>query len=302
MAMLDAMNAENAVNTANLSSYNLTNFTCASFTCPSNGTHTPKAAAEPNGSIICAGPPVIVGDFIGPACTLEDCCDKTTYTCANFTCPNNGTYPPKAEPPGSINCSGPPFIVGDDLWEACTLEDCCDNTTYTCANFTCPSNGTHGPKAEPPGSIICAGPPFIVGDFWEACTLEDCCDLPTTTVTTTTTTILYELSLATILKTRQFFGSSPVGVNNLTVPTHTPLLSFTHFVIYSTSQFVEATTPVVHRIYDYFASVTTIHFIDKDLDEYELGGHITFETPQTAMLVSLASLSKHQVETERWRI
>jgi hypothetical protein len=54
---------------------------------------------------------------------------------------------------------------------------------------------------------------------------------------------------------------------------------FTHFVVYSTSSFVEQTTPAGHLISDTFASVSDITFIGLDLNLDDLGGTVTWVQP-----------------------
>ena len=51
------------------------------------------------------------------------------------------------------------------------------------------------------------------------------------------------------------------------------------------SALVEQSTPSIHRIADEFASVSNISFNDLDLDRDEIGGLVTWESPNKPDLV-----------------
>ncbi|CAE8611043.1 unnamed protein product [Polarella glacialis] len=78
---------------------------------------------------------------------------------------------------------------------------------------------------------------------------------------------------------RTLFQTVAVGTSNITVPVNTALSNYTHFLVYSTSSFAEQTTPTSMEIADMVASVSSISFTDKDLDEAELGGDIAWLPP-----------------------
>ncbi|CAK9114759.1 unnamed protein product [Durusdinium trenchii] len=78
---------------------------------------------------------------------------------------------------------------------------------------------------------------------------------------------------------RRHFGSSPVGVENLTVPVDTAVENYSYFAIFSRSSLVEQTTPTMHLFDDMIASVSNIRFTDQDLDDEEIGGRILWTHP-----------------------
>ena len=53
----------------------------------------------------------------------------------------------------------------------------------------------------------------------------------------------------------------------------------THFLVYTVSSLVEQTTPNYLELFDAASSVSEVAFVDKDLDELELGGMIGWATP-----------------------
>eukprot|EP00930_Biecheleria_cincta_P034347 TRINITY_DN23750_c0_g1_i1.p1 TRINITY_DN23750_c0_g1~~TRINITY_DN23750_c0_g1_i1.p1 ORF type:complete len:4185 (-),score=632.85 TRINITY_DN23750_c0_g1_i1:7-12414(-) len=78
---------------------------------------------------------------------------------------------------------------------------------------------------------------------------------------------------------RDYFGNSSVHNPNLSVPPNTSLANYTHLAVYTRSSYVEQTTPTTHLIYDMIASVSDISFVDRDLDDGELGGRIYWVQP-----------------------
>eukprot|EP00435_Cladocopium_sp_Y103_P053353 s1750_g17.t1 len=78
---------------------------------------------------------------------------------------------------------------------------------------------------------------------------------------------------------RQFIISNLPGEDNVTVVPDTAIGNFTHFLVYTASSLVEQTTPVALEIFDEFASVSNISFVDLDLDLQQLGGNISWVEP-----------------------
>ncbi|CAJ1372391.1 unnamed protein product [Effrenium voratum] len=63
-----------------------------------------------------------------------------------------------------------------------------------------------------------------------------------------------------------------------------------HVVVFTKSSLVEQTTPTALEVNDTAASVSGIVFVDRDLDEAELGGNITWQAPLDSQLVTLYSV------------
>jgi len=82
---------------------------------------------------------------------------------------------------------------------------------------------------------------------------------------------------------RSLLGTAPAGSGNFFVEDNTPLLSFTHFVIYSRSSLVEQTTPSAVVIIDVSAAVEDLSFLDLDLDAAELAGDVTWSPPTSGL-------------------
>ena len=61
----------------------------------------------------------------------------------------------------------------------------------------------------------------------------------------------------------------------------------THFLVYTFSSLVEQTTPVAHRIFGAFATVSAITFTDKDLDSGDIGGTVIWTAPAATDRVEL---------------
>ncbi|CAL1130807.1 unnamed protein product [Cladocopium goreaui] len=78
---------------------------------------------------------------------------------------------------------------------------------------------------------------------------------------------------------RQFIIRNPPGEDNVTVVPDTAIGNYTHFLVYTASSLVEQTTPVALEIFDEFASVSNISFVDLDLDLQQLGGNISWLEP-----------------------
>ncbi|CAE7192730.1 unnamed protein product, partial [Symbiodinium sp. KB8] len=83
-----------------------------------------------------------------------------------------------------------------------------------------------------------------------------------------------------------YFQNVSVGNDSLTVQPDTPLINFanvvprtTHVAIYTLSPLVEQSTPATHVIVDAFATVSGTLFVDKDLDEEEIGGRMAWQLP-----------------------
>ncbi|CAK9114836.1 unnamed protein product [Durusdinium trenchii] len=70
------------------------------------------------------------------------------------------------------------------------------------------------------------------------------------------------------------------GDNDIDVPAETPRLNFTHFVVYTASILAEQTTPSFRAIQDEASRAANVSFIDEDLDEFEVGGPLTWLEPE----------------------
>ncbi|CAK9114767.1 unnamed protein product [Durusdinium trenchii] len=82
---------------------------------------------------------------------------------------------------------------------------------------------------------------------------------------------------------RSLLGSANPGSTSFAVEDNTPLLSFTHFVVYSRSSLVEQSTPGAVVIIDVSAAVEQLSFVDLDLDASELGGEVTWSPPTSGL-------------------
>ncbi|CAL1129505.1 unnamed protein product [Cladocopium goreaui] len=80
-------------------------------------------------------------------------------------------------------------------------------------------------------------------------------------------------------KERSLLGIVPKGVHNFSIAAETPLVNYTHFLIYTASALAEQTTPVALLIFDAVASVSEIVFEDRDLDPLEIGGNVSWSAP-----------------------
>ena len=79
------------------------------------------------------------------------------------------------------------------------------------------------------------------------------------------------------------FGSPvPVGTNFIGMVHDTALGSYTHLVFHTKSSLAEQSTPTSLNLTDVISSVSSLRFVDKDLDAGELGGMVTWEAPQAA--------------------
>jgi hypothetical protein len=66
---------------------------------------------------------------------------------------------------------------------------------------------------------------------------------------------------------------------NVTTFTTTTGIIYTHWLVYTASTLCEQTTPTHHLIDDEFSSISSLIFVDKDLDSAELGGLIRWTRP-----------------------
>ncbi|CAJ1433721.1 unnamed protein product, partial [Effrenium voratum] len=78
---------------------------------------------------------------------------------------------------------------------------------------------------------------------------------------------------------RQLLGNVTVGSNEFLVPADTALANHSHLLVYTRSDFGEASVPAAVPILDVVSRVSDIIFVDKDLDEQELGGNVTWTPP-----------------------
>ncbi|CAE7648203.1 unnamed protein product [Symbiodinium necroappetens] len=80
---------------------------------------------------------------------------------------------------------------------------------------------------------------------------------------------------------RSYLGNISDGAS-FDVPADTALEAFSHLVVYARSELVEQSTPAAaRRIVDTVASVSAVSFVDLDLDEDELGGHLLWQEPSS---------------------
>ena len=63
------------------------------------------------------------------------------------------------------------------------------------------------------------------------------------------------------------------------MPPDIPPETFSHLVVYASSSLVEQTTPAAVLIIEVIASVSNIAFADRDIDDAELGGWISWNAP-----------------------
>ncbi|CAE7490490.1 unnamed protein product, partial [Symbiodinium pilosum] len=92
---------------------------------------------------------------------------------------------------------------------------------------------------------------------------------------------------------RAYFKNVSVGNESVEVAPETTLVNYanivpetTHVAIYTLSSLVEQSTPATHEIADAFATVSGSLFVDKDLDEEEIGGRMSWQPPlQTEKVV-----------------
>ncbi|CAE7230479.1 unnamed protein product, partial [Symbiodinium sp. CCMP2456] len=96
-------------------------------------------------------------------------------------------------------------------------------------------------------------------------------------------------SNSTVGEWREHYATLPVGTTMLQIHAEKNLKSdeayISHFLVYTRSALVEQTTPSSHRIADEFASVSNISFKDLDLDRDEIGGLVSWESPDKPDLV-----------------
>ncbi|CAE6912079.1 unnamed protein product [Symbiodinium natans] len=85
---------------------------------------------------------------------------------------------------------------------------------------------------------------------------------------------------------RSYVGNVSIGTNLLDVPEESALQAFTHLLVYTvSSEGVEQSTPMATRILDVTSSISNLAFVDKDLDEDELGGDIYWQAPSDSRRV-----------------
>ena len=83
---------------------------------------------------------------------------------------------------------------------------------------------------------------------------------------------------------RQLLTDVDVPTTNWSIPVDTPLASFTHVLVYTSSATVEHRTPAIHLLFDARALVnsSSVRFTDLDLDAAELGGNVSWAEPEAA--------------------
>jgi len=70
-----------------------------------------------------------------------------------------------------------------------------------------------------------------------------------------------------------------VGTNLASIGTDTAINIFSYIVVYTKSSLAEQSTPVAMEVVDVAASVSSLLFVDRDLDLLELGGTISWVAP-----------------------
>ncbi|CAK9006050.1 unnamed protein product [Durusdinium trenchii] len=78
---------------------------------------------------------------------------------------------------------------------------------------------------------------------------------------------------------RQMVGATSIGTNELQVPADTTRAPFNFFTLFTRSALAEQTTPVALALSDTIASISSMAFLDLDLDEEELGGTFLWQPP-----------------------
>ncbi|CAK9114761.1 unnamed protein product [Durusdinium trenchii] len=78
---------------------------------------------------------------------------------------------------------------------------------------------------------------------------------------------------------RELIMMNLLGDDTVTVAPDTALGNYTHFLVYTASSLVEQSTPYALEVFDEFASVSNMSFVDLDLDLGELGGNISWSEP-----------------------
>ncbi|CAE7790257.1 unnamed protein product, partial [Symbiodinium sp. CCMP2456] len=86
---------------------------------------------------------------------------------------------------------------------------------------------------------------------------------------------------------RQYLGNVSVGIYEFFIPLDTPLHNHTHLLVYSESTLAEMTTPAALELIDSIAIVENITLFDRDLDEFEVGGEITWDPPPDERIVDV---------------
>ena len=72
----------------------------------------------------------------------------------------------------------------------------------------------------------------------------------------------------------QISVSISAGSNQITLPTETSTLAFTHIVVYTASELVEQSTPDFLKFHDADSLPLNMSFVDLDLDDRQVGGEI----------------------------
>ena len=78
---------------------------------------------------------------------------------------------------------------------------------------------------------------------------------------------------------RSSLGNVTIDTNRFDVPPDIPLEAFSRLAVYASSSLVEQTTPAAVLIIEVIASVSNIAFADRDIDDAELGGWISWNAP-----------------------
>jgi hypothetical protein len=103
---------------------------------------------------------------------------------------------------------------------------------------------------------------------------------------------------------RKHFSSVSVGINSIDVPADYDLAGSSYVVVYSASSEDEQTTPTALLVDDASASVSSLAFVDYDLDAVDLGGDVKWDPPGDFSRVAFyhAYLAKSSIGASRSEI
>ncbi|CAE7214103.1 unnamed protein product [Symbiodinium sp. CCMP2592] len=104
----------------------------------------------------------------------------------------------------------------------------------------------------------------------------------TTVTSTTVTNVTYGIGNMTRCGNgfyMTYLGTALMGQPHFQVEPDLPLASWSHFLVFASSDFGEASTPTTHLIYDMSASVSDVAYDGLDLDLDQLGGNVSWSPP-----------------------
>jgi len=104
----------------------------------------------------------------------------------------------------------------------------------------------------------------------------------TTVTSTTVTNVTYGIGNMTRCGNgfyMTYLGTALMGQPHFQVEPDLPVASWSHFLVFASSDFGEASTPTTHLIYDMSASVSDVAYDGLDLDLDQLGGNVSWSPP-----------------------